>query len=198
MTDISFDRPCRLRKKQPTNSSTPTTNKSTRTLNSSTLLDAMYKSFPQAAVFTIVPGYVCPPGTSVSRRPAEPELELPKALTSLYNQRYTCCTTSQILKLAEAKLPEIMCTQQQSQFLEQSTRGQSSSILWHEQRIGRITASNMGAVCRCTETRYPTSLVCKIMQYSTPNAHVPALEWGRSKEDKARKAYQASMHTQAQ
>lgn len=34
--------------------------------------------------------------------------------------------------------------------LEEQTRGQSSSVVWHQSRAGRITASNFGCVCKCT------------------------------------------------
>lgn len=47
----------------------------------------------------------------------------------------------------------------------------------------------MGSVIRRRKTAYPHSLVKSIMQYSKPNSHIPALKWGREKEEMARQRY---------
>ena len=57
----------------------------------------------------------------------------------------------------------------------ESTRGQASTPLWFEHRIGRITASVFGRVAKCRETTFPSSLVKTIMQYSGSNRDVPAI-----------------------
>ena len=132
-----------------------------------------------------MPGFHVPVVSPTS----DPEPELPLPLTSLYSSKYTSCTTSQVLRLSEFKLPALTCYQQQADFLEASTRGQSSSVVWFEHRIGRITASVMGGVSKCKETAYPYSLVNSIMQYSKPPSNVPALKWGRQSEATAHKEY---------
>lgn len=120
---------------------------------------------------------------------SDPEPELPLPLTSLFSSKYTSCTTLQVLRLSEFKLPALTCSKQQADFLEASTRGQSSSVVWFEHRIGRITASVIGSVSKCKERAYPYSLVNSIMQYSKPPLNLPALKWGRQSEDTARKQY---------
>ena len=197
MIDINFDRPRRLKE----NSSTSTTtcinpdpsDQMQPVVPSKILYDALYDAHPSAAVFTVIPGYFTPPEAPPSASLSEPKL--PVSLTSLYNQKYSSCTTSQIVRLSRMKVVEITCSEQEAEFLEQSTKNQCSSTLWYDHRIGCITASFMGAISKCTETTYPTSLVKSIMQYNIPSMHLPALKWGRLNEEKARQQYQALMST---
>ena len=74
-------------------------------------------------------------------------------------------------------------------YLERSTRGQASTPLWLEHRVGRITASVFGRVAKCREKTFPSSLVKKIMQYSGSNRDVPAIKWGIEHEQEAHEAY---------
>ena len=74
---------------------------------------------------------------------------------------------------------------QQADFLEGSTRGQSSSVVWFEHQIGRITASVIGSVSKCKECAYPYSLVNSIMQYSKPPSEWTCSQMGMSEEDTA-------------
>ncbi len=73
--------------------------------------------------------------------------------------------------------------EEQAVFLEKSTDGQSSSCLWYDHRVGRITASRFGSIAKCALRTYTTSLVKSIMQYTSPSPR------GRSNEDTARKQY---------
>ncbi|KAL5508851.1 hypothetical protein EMCRGX_G004107, partial [Ephydatia muelleri] len=73
-------------------------------------------------------------------------------------------------------------------YLERSTRGQASTPLWFEHRVGRITASVFGRVA-CREKTFPSSLVKTIMQYSGSNRDVPVIKWGIEHEQEAREAY---------
>ena len=196
--ECCFNRPHRLKETQSTPpSSTPTSSTPSvlekPLINNKTFYDTLYKSFPKAAIFTVVPGYLVP---SLTKSTPIPEPELPPLLTSLYSQKYLSCTTPQVLRLAQCKLATITCTQEQVDFLEMSTRGQSSSVLWFNNRVGRINASVMGLVLKCRETAFPYSLVNSIMQYSKPSSNIPALKWGRLNEDKAREQYYSLLSTQ--
>ena len=191
MIEVCLSRPRRIKETAPLQESTPTavapfsrkqcpearpttaaTSSPKPCLDSRTLFDTLFKSYPKAAVFSVVLGYHVPVASPTS----DPEPELPLSLISLFSSKYTSCTTSQVLRLSEFKLPALTCSQQQADFLEASTHGQSSSVVWFEHRIGRITASVMGGVSKCKETAYPYSLVNSIMQYSKPPSNVPALK----------------------
>ena len=50
---------------------------------------------------------------------------------------------------------QINITENEAEFLEEATKGQSSSCIWHDYRIGRITASMMGKVAKCAEKKFP-------------------------------------------
>ena len=159
-------------------------------LDTKTLFESLFKSYPRSSIFTVIPGYaVASPTPDTACEP-----ELPQPLTSLFASKYTSCTTPQALCLSELKASTITCTQQQADFLEVSTRQQSSSGLWFEHWIGRITASVIGKVSRCQNTSYPYSIVRSIMQYSKP-PNVPSLKWECQNEATARKQYVAQ-HSQ--
>ena len=81
-------------------------------------------------------------------------------------------------------------------FLEKSTGGQSSSVLWFDHRKGCITSSVVGSVARFQFKAYPLARVKSVLQYSQLSSTVPALEWGRLNEENARQQYYALASTQ--
>ena len=96
--------------------------------------------------------------------------------------------------MASLKFKTVTVTQQEATFLEQSTRAQSNSLLWHESRVGRITASMMGTIYKFRGQRYPLSYVNSIMKYSKPSSdNISSLRYGREKEERARRSYELLM-----
>ena len=85
--------------------------------------------------------------------------------------------------------------QEESDFLEESTRKQSNTQTWYDHRKGRITASHFHDVLRYKGKTYPKSIVKAIMQYYNICPTVPSLKWGRDHEDDARKAYIQQVET---
>ena len=86
------------------------------------------------------------------------------------------------LQISEQKIREI----------EQATRDQSQSPLWHSVRRYRITASQFGAIRRRLPTTSPHSLVLQII---TPrNFSNPSTEWGKQHEEVALKLYCEEQH----
>ena len=78
----------------------------------------------------------------------------------------------------------------ESEYLEESTHLQSQSLLWFQHRAGRITASLFRRVKQVSLTTTPASLVKTILQESkVDSSKVPALQWGLSNEDRARSEY---------
>jgi len=57
-------------------------------------------------------------------------------------------------------------------------------------------ASIFGRAARCAEQTNPASLVNNIMQYTSINPSIPALNWRRNNEDQARAVYVSSMKDQ--
>ena len=187
VSQIAFDKPKRSKDPLATN---PTQQRPSiqpsQVIGRDTLLNALHKVYPLAAVFTVVPGFQTTQRVTLSTDPL-----IPKLLTSLYDAKY-CKMSEEELKVAVESL-KLCVSDNEAKFLETTTKGQSSSCLWFDHRVGRITASVMGKVVMCAERKFPTSLVNSIMQYQTINPNIPALHWGRQNEDKAKNDYYRDM-----
>ena len=98
----------------------------------------------------------------------------------------------ELVTLCRRKFAEgvITISSDEAAYLEESTRLQAQSLLWHTQRIGRITASKFYSVSRAGLDPPPASLVKEIMERSSKSAYIiPAVQWGIKNEDTAREAY---------
>ena len=80
---------------------------------------------------------------------------------------------------AEVQSLQLCVSDDEPKFLKQTTKGQCSSCLWFDHRVGHIMASVMGKVVKCAEGKFSTSIVNLIMQYQTLNPNTPALRWGK-------------------
>ena len=78
--------------------------------------------------------------------------------------------------------------------IERTTRNQSKSNTWKEQRKGRITASNFKSVsakvdsvarAKGTLKSKTTALVSRLLHGSPNIDYIPAIKWGKEKEDQA-------------
>lgn len=77
--------------------------------------------------------------------------------------------------------------------IESSTRGQSENQVWKVMRYGRLTASNFYRICEAVDRHHcPPSLLKTIMSKYETDVEVPALQWGRRKEEVARDLYTRS------
>ena len=150
------------------------------------LLESLHKAYPFAAVFTVVPGF-----SKAACATREVELKVPALLTTLYDSKYSKMEKDELERAVNNI--ELKVTEEEALFLEKATRNQSRTCLWYDHRIGRITASMFGHVFKCAETKYPTTLVKSIMQYSCINPAIPSLKWGRDNEDHAREEYREYM-----
>lgn len=75
-------------------------------------------------------------------------------------------------------------------YVEEATRLQAQSLVWFEQRAGRITAS-VAHDCLHTNIHNPSkSLIKKICSDTPSKLNVPAITWGREKEAEAFASYQ--------
>lgn len=116
--------------------------------------------------------------------------KLPPLLTSLYKSKYAKMSKQELEEECQKVFDQLTVTSEESVYLEESTRLQSKSMLWHQHRIGRITSSLFKRVKQTSIANPSMSLVNTIMQKSQFDpSKVPALHWGITHEDDARKAY---------
>ena len=129
------------------------------------MLHELHKVYPDAAVFTVLPGFpFSQPQTSQQLEP-----QLPSLLSTLFNPMYVTYTDDQLSDLALETFHSLQVTQHEADILERSTRQQSSSCLCHDHKQGRVTASKFYAVAKCAKSSYPTTIVKSIMHYDCTN-----------------------------
>ena len=120
--------------------------------------------------------------TTVRRR-------LPATLSSLYHPRYKCLPRDQLLSECKKVFEtELTINDDEAQYLAQSTRLQSESMLWFEHRKGRVTASRFGSVYH-THVDAPSKSLVKSITQQKPTPKVAAMEWGIRNEARARQEY---------
>lgn len=185
----------------------------TSTIDRGSILDKLYSVYPDSALFTVVPGYLPPPpvitptislpptvshdeSQSMSMSPClgSSDLDLPPLLSSLFTQENVGCTAESIKRLCHDTFDNMAVTTVQANSLSSLTVEQSKSTLWFDHRLGWITASHMHNVLKYTGRKYPKSIVSAIMQYTSLNSELPALQWGREHEAIAREEYVVKMN----
>lgn len=159
-------------------------------LSHADVYNSLFECHPSAVVFSVVPGYDLPAQSQQSTINRD-DPHLPAPLDDLYDSQSITLPGCEFEQLCSQVFDKIKISKEEAEFLERSTRSQSSSVVWHEHRKGRITSSYFSDVFKhiCTLKSYPTSLVKKILQYEGISQHIPALKWGREKEAEARTSY---------
>ena len=160
------------------------------------ILKSLHRANPSAAIFTVLPSVSTEARISAC---SAMEIRLPQPLSYLYNGQNCLLPKEQLSDLVQhttiVQQTTLTVNDEEACYLERSTRGQASTPLWFEHRVGRITASVFGRVAKCHEKTFPSLLVKTIMQYSGSNRDVPAIKWvlNTSKKQEAREAY-ANQH----
>ena len=98
-------------------------------------------------------------------------------------------STEQLILESRSIVSKLSVSEEEADYLASSTIHQSESLLWHEQRLGRITASRFGPVCRTRVDAPSKSLLTSIVHGSSCTSK--ALTWGLKNEAKARQEYLA-------
>ena len=149
----------------------------------------LYRKFhalcPDAVVFTVLPGFTVPGEVSDEKEP-----NLPFPLCEFHKPHYKSLSKTALTQLVTETFAKIKVLKEAS-FLEIATRNQASCWEWHHYCKGLITASHFHEIICHSWRSYPQSIIETIMQYSTLNAAIPALKWGRENEDNAIKQYMA-------
>ena len=78
-------------------------------------------------------------------------------------------------------------TNEETDYLCESTKLQSLSLVWHEHRVGRLTASKFGSICHTNFDSPSQSLVKSIL--CRQHVMTEAIRWGIGNESVAREAY---------
>lgn len=79
---------------------------------------------------------------------------------------------------------------QEIRLIEELTRGQSATELWHQARSLRLTASNFGLICRPRKGSIPPSVLSRVTG-DCDISHVPAIRYGRQMEYRAIQQYKS-------
>ena len=135
------------------------------------------------------------PPTSAPSPPPSP-YSTHSCLSTLYRQFYRHLTYPELLTMSESVIAELKVTSSEIQLIEMNTRMQHKCQLWHEQRVGRLTASVFHTACHIRIERPPDSFVKKICTSSFQrDVKAPSLMWGREHEADAKKMYCEIMRT---
>ena len=116
-------------------------------------------------------------------------LKLPKPLMLLYDVSNQNLDKNKMEKKIDDIIINMMVTNEEVQYLEASTKNQSDSPVWHQQRVGRITSSSIHAIAHTSIDNPAKSLIRKICYMSTNQIKVPSISWGCDKEQLALLAY---------
>ena len=100
----------------------------------------------------------------------------------------TLPTKQELQKRVEEFKQSLILSPQKIREIEQSTRQQSQSALWHSVRQYRLTGSYFGLVLRLKETTSPENLVLQIMGVKRFTSE--SLNWGKDNEATALEKYQ--------
>ena len=139
----------------------------------------------------IVLSFVAPLPQSASKPPTKRVVrKLPQPLTSLKDHKFTKMTNNELMKASLDVFQGLTISSEEVEHLEESTRLQSCSPVWSQQRLGRITASNFRKVQQAKIEQPSISLMKTLLHKQTFNHNkVPSLQWGISNKEQARKEY---------
>ena len=123
-----------------------------------------------------------------------PSQHLPAGLRSLYGGGEHADLAARCEEVANS----LEVTADEARYVEESTRLQSQSLVWFEQRAGRITSSVAHDVLHTRMEAPAKSLIKKICSDTPSKLNVPAINWGRDKESVARDNYLHDMSSRHQ
>ncbi|XP_049923486.1 uncharacterized protein LOC126404346 [Epinephelus moara] len=120
--------------------------------------------------------------------PVDPP-ELPEPLTAMYEPALRQQTPVDLREKCEEAYLNMKrhIHPDQCKRLEATTKQQAKSNDWYTHRACRITSTTFYSVC--TGDYLSKSTLEKIMHYNDSNIEVPAVVWGREKEETARQCY---------
>ena len=116
--------------------------------------------------------------------------KLPNSLRNIYIPQYSELNQAHFEARANSIIESMReITLDEMQYLEEVTRGQSSSITWQEYRSGCITGSIVHEAANASHKNPAKSLVLQITKPDFKMSNTPSLLWDREKEEIARDEY---------
>ena len=117
--------------------------------------------------------------------------EWPVNLGALYDSQISDTEFSYDQILDKCKVVDISITKNQALFVEQETRNQSKCVFWHNNRVGRITASHFHSSCHTNVSKPSVCLLKTICcgDRTKKAFSCAATDWGQKKEKTAKKEY---------
>lgn len=115
---------------------------------------------------------------------------IPPSLRTLYREEHVKLSENELTQKCAAELEKMKFSQDVLEFINSSTTNQSDSLVWHEQRAGRVTSSTVHAVLHTNPDKPSKSLLMKICKPRTHPLKSEAVQWGNKQEPKALCAYQ--------
>ena len=94
-----------------------------------------------------------------------------------------------ISQLIEELITQLTRNSKEIAAIERATVGQSVRKRWHEERYGRLTASNFGKIYKAKKY---DSLTTYLLSSGTKLSS-RAIQWGKEHENEARQAYESSL-----
>ena len=113
--------------------------------------------------------------------PTEKASRLPRPLRTLYVNGNETASHEKITSSMKEAADSYKLCKEDIMYVEEVTRSQSTSTVWHEQRAGRITSSIVSDILRTNITQPAPSKLKKICQTNMTQIKVPAIEWGNKK-----------------
>lgn len=131
--------------------------------------------------------------TASECEPDEDPPELPEPLTAMYDPTLKQEIPADITDRCEETFCNMMRNihPEQCEKLAEVTKQQAASQSWHTHRAGRITSTTFYNATK--DHVIDRTTLIKIMSYNENNVQVPAVMWGREKEDIARQCYSTVM-----
>ena len=148
------------------------------------LLRDLYDTGDKAAILTIMPEYC-----AEFEDPVEP-VTAPKSLRSLRNSKCDEMDYQSLVKHCADLFPKLNVTDQQATKIERQTRNQTKCSAWYAARVGRVTASQLHAVCHTSVDKPALNIISNVCYPErSQKTSVPATRWGNLHEDTARQQY---------
>ena len=116
--------------------------------------------------------------------------KLPPSLRSLYQDDVDRNELTD--NMIDSALRKVDTSCEQRQFICNSSKEQANSLVWREQRIGRITSSNVHRVLHTDPVKPSKSLILSICTESR-DINTAAIKWGKDNESSAIKDYSRIM-----
>jgi len=151
------------------------------------LLDAISEAGLKPVVLTTVQPHS---SRFAVKRISGADTVLPMRLADLKNAALVGCSDDRLLAECKQVLSKMAVTDSSAALLEQATQRQSDCLLWHDHRIGRLTASNFHAASKTNPLKPARTLLNTVMTAtyrSVPKSE--AQRWGSDHEATAREVY---------